>query len=436
MTLWHGDLFDVLPTLADASIDACVTDPPYGIGFMGEEWDTFTPGTVKEFRGGKTADHTAHQNPNLKNRKSWSAGAAVQYDYSPQSMRQFQAWCRAWGAEVWRVLKPGAHVLVCGAPRSYHRLACGLEEAGFEVRDSLCWLFGQGFPKSLNLDGGLGTALKPAFEPIVLARKPVQGSITANVEAYGTGALNIDACRVEGFKPEMVGVQKSTIPAIFKTSSARRTGEMSSVGRWPANVALDDVAAAMLDEQSGELTSGANPTRRQSDKFRDVFGEFKGQEACAPARGLDVGGASRFFYVAKPGRAERDRGCSDEPQDYETSGPRGHAANGDGSPRPRPRPRPRRNSHPTVKPVELMRWLVRLVTPPRGIVLDPFCGSGTTGMACRFEDREFVGVEREAKYVAIAQQRIADCLPLMSEPVEVIHVEPPTLDLLHADETA
>jgi site-specific DNA-methyltransferase (adenine-specific) len=197
MRLLHGDCLDVLRSLEPDSIDACVTDPPYGIGFMGKEWDSFKPG--KEQARVVVNRAIESDNPNLKGRTRGPASSpsAVEYDYSVKGLRAFQGWTEGWAAEVRRVLKPGGHLLVCGAPRSHHRMACGLEDAGFEIRDCLAWLFGQGFPKSLNLGDGLGTALKPAHEPIILARKPFKGTVAATVARYGTGALNIDACRLE-----------------------------------------------------------------------------------------------------------------------------------------------------------------------------------------------------------------------------------------------
>ncbi len=374
MKLHHGDLFDVLPTLAEASIDACVTDPPYELGFMGRKWD--------------------------------STGVAFDVE--------------TWLA-VYRVLKPGGYVVAFGGTRGSHRMVCAIEDAGFEIRDSLCWLYGSGFPKSLNLGDGRGTALKPAHEPIVLAWKQFKGTITANVAEHGTGALNIDACRIGETKNVPASVSRKAQVNCY--GKFKEYGEVQGVGghdpnlgRWPANVLLDEAAAVALDEMTGELVSGANPTRRSSDKFRDAYGEFKGQEVCEPARGVDVGGASRFFYCAKPSRSERDSGMYGQESEYEHSGPRGHAANGDGT----PRPRPRSNSHPTVKPVNLMRWLVRLVTPVGGTVLDPFLGSGTTGMACRLESRGFVGIEKEAEYFNIAEKRIASTSTLFDDVAETI----------------
>lgn len=417
-----GDLFDVLPTLPDASIDACVTDPPYGIGFMGKKWDSFSPLVAQRKAGLRqcgSLPRNKQGNPNLKGRTVNGAVSAsqIEYDYSVYGQREFQEWTAKWASEVMRVLKPGAYVVVCGAPRSHHRMMCGLEDAGFVVRDCFAWLFGSGFPKNKNMGQGRGTALKPAHEPIALAWKPFKGTITTNVEKHGTGALNIDACRIDGIKPLMHAIDSDQRNnPILHTRSATSSGELSDVGRWPANVLLDEDAAAMLDEQTGELMSGANPTSRGSNKFANTYGDFKGHD-CEPARGVSVGGASRFYYVAKPSREERDYGCDGltarsggEATDRKDgsaglNNPRAGAGRTGGS----------RNFHPTVKPVELMRWLVKLVTPIGGTVLDPFTGSGTTGMACRYEQREFIGIEREAEYLAIAERRIAAVAPLFGQ---------------------
>jgi hypothetical protein len=373
----HGDLFDVLPTLPEASIDACVTDPPYELGFMGKDWDR--------------------------------SGVAYRVE--------------TWQA-IRRVLKPGAHLIAFGGSRTYHRMTCAVEDAGFEIRDGLSWLYGSGFPKSLNLGDGLGTALKPSWEPCVLARKPLTGTVAANVARFGTGALNIDACRIGD---EERTYDLTMVAGGFETTGGGRnvkSGEKTVTGRWPANVLLDEEAAALLDEQTGELVSGANPERRGSDKFRDTYSAFKGQEVCEPARGVDVGGASRFYYVAKPSREERDYGTDAlyvsvdalQPRTGGQSTDRQDGSAGLNSPRAGAgRTGGARNIHPTVKPVELMRWLVKLVTPIGGTVLDPFTGSGTTGMACRYELRPFIGIEREAEYIAIAERRIAAVAPLFSE---------------------
>jgi DNA modification methylase len=371
---------------------------------MGREWDTFKPGTGKHRKlmhpRERALGKIESDNPNINGR--WRSPALspsqIDYDYSTAGLRAFQEWTEKWAREVFRVMKPGAYIVVCCAPRSYHRMACGLEDAGFVIRDKFSWLFGSGFPKNYDLGDGKGTALKPAHEPIALAWRPFKGSIRSCHGKHGTAALNIEVCRLAGR------------PTPDPRDSERP--EFYDLGRWPANVVLDEEAAAALDAQTGELVSGANPTRRGADSGRDVYGEFKGQAQCDAARGLDVGGASRFYYVAKPSREERDFGThhlAARPRDES----RKEGNPGGDNPRNRGL-QPRGNFHPTVKPVELMRWLVKLVTPPGGIVLDPFTGSGTTGMACRYEQREFIGIEREADYVQIAEARIAAVAPLFS----------------------
>lgn len=337
----RGDCRERLLDIPEASIDAAVTDPPYELGFMGRSWD--------------------------------ATGVA----------NDPAVW-----AEVLRVLKPGAHLFAFGGSRTYHRMACAVEDSGFELRDCLQWLYGTGFPKSLNVGGGRGTALKPGYEPIILARKPLIGTVAANVQLHGTGALNIDACRIETTddlnggaysgaerKRDNYSPSDSTADASL-TRLRRGVGEyVQPTGRWPANVILDEEAAAELDEQAGERKRGANPTRRGADGDRVALGRFAGQEECAAPRGAEVGGASRFFYTPKASRKERDSGGV-------------------------------RNTHPTVKPVALMRWLCRLVAPASGIVLDPFCGSGSTGVACMGEGLDFIGIEKEPEYAEIACQRL------------------------------
>jgi DNA modification methylase len=435
-----GDLFDVLPTLAAESIDAVVTDPPYGIGFMGREWDTFKPDVANQKQGlrqiNKSATWSEREqrkaakrqiNPNLRGRtvEGVISSSQIEYDYSVEGLRRFQDWTAAWGVEVLRVMKPGAYIVVCGAPRAHHRMMCGLEDAGFVMRDCLAWLFGQGFPKNYNLGDGKGTALKPANEPIALAWKPFKGTIKACHEQHGTAALDIDACRIDtddwltGGAHAGDSRRRSNYSPTDATADASltrlRNGAVEYIhglGRWPANVLLDEEAAALLDEQTGDLVSGGTPDNRQADKFRSVYGAFKGG-AVESGIGSSRGGASRFYYVAKPSREERDFGT-----DGLTARQRDESrkAGNPGGDNPRNRGlQPRGNFHPTVKPVELMRWLVKLVTPINGVVLDPFTGSGTTGMACRYEHRQFIGIEREADYIAIAEARIAAVAPLFGE---------------------
>ncbi|KLI04559.1 MULTISPECIES: DNA-methyltransferase [Mycolicibacterium] len=399
VTLYHGDCLEVLTELSEASVDAVVTDPPYGISFMGRQWDQ--PGKFGSQRG-DGRPRGGHAN----SRGSHDAMAAGSYDLSPSAMRNFQQWCEQWATECLRVLKPGGHMVAFGGARTWHRLAAAVEDSGFEIRDSIAWLYGSGFPKSLDVSKaidktdpdsaglweGWGTALKPSFEPIVVARKPLSGTVAANVLEHRTGALNIDGCRV-GDGSDSQGPRPAAEP-----SATRRYGDRGGVsltatpgprggspdGRWPTNVVLDEDQAAELDQQSGVLKSGANPTRRGSDKFRNAYGEFAGQTECVAHRGANEGGASRFFPVFR----------------YEAKAPSSERPSADGV------------AHPTVKPLELMRWLVRLVTPPKGLVLDPFAGSGTTAEACVHEHMHCITVEREADYLPLILSRL-------TKPIEV-----------------
>lgn len=493
-TLLEGDCIEALRKFKDGRFDSIVTDPPYELGFMGKAWD--------------------------------ASGVAF----------QVELW-----REVLRVLKPGGHLLAFGGTRTYHRMTCAIEDAGFEIRDSLHWMYGTGFPKSLDVskaidaaagakrgpgerrtDGryaspmrvsgrsagimgevverlapevtapatdlakqwqGWGTALKPAHEPIVLARKPLAGTVAANVAAHGTGALNIDACRIAGADANTTGRANSGAKGNGGVygASVTYTSESSPLGRWPANVLLDEHAAAELDAQASgasrffqvtsefcrcgsELTGGANTSvgrkRANKDANSDTDGSgsktsiTSGSEASStgsanaaaysepsqcsrcgkPERSKDTASLARastspngenatetdttpitgntanvpFKYVSKPSRKERDQGCAHLPPksggeatDREdgsigTENPRAGAGRTGGA----------RNYHPTVKPIDLMRYLVRLVTPPGGVVLDPFTGSGTTGIATLAEGFKFVGVEREPEYFTIAEARL------------------------------
>ena len=428
VTLWHGDCLDVLRTLPDASVDSVVTDPPYGLtnidsahvsetitrwvngdrtylpggsGFMGKAWDAFVPPVA------------------------------------------------VWD-ECLRVLKPGGHLLAFAGSRTHDLMTLGIRLAGFELRDSIAWLYGSGFPKSLDVSKaidkaagaereviglkasnrpnvvgqrpgdsmgggnygervetapatpdaerwqGWGTALKPAFEPVVVARKPLEGTVASNVLTWGTGALNIDATRVattdslgggankgmtaetrhEGFARPWMRDDEAREAAAAR--SRENTARAQALGRWPANVVLDEHAAAELDRQSGESvrkSGGGSGTH------------FSAGEPGVPTPGRprgrhdDTGGASRFFYVAKAPTSER--------------------------------PRVGGIAHPTVKPLDLMRWLVRLVTPPGGTVLEPFAGSGTTAEACALEGFRCIAIEREADYLPLVVQRLTKPIPVV-----------------------
>lgn len=392
----EGDCIEVMRGMPACSVDAVVCDPPYALSFMGKKWDK-------------------HSSP-----------------------AAYAEWCLLWAAEALRVLKPGGHLLAFGGTRTFHRLTCGIEDAGFEIRDCISWLHSQGFPKSLDVskaidkaagaerdvvgyadpsdprtamarkvygnhmqDGagegvpitapatdaarewqGWGTALKPAWEPCVVARKPLAGTVAKNAQLHGTGGINIDGCRIPhaskaDFDQHAAGVAAIKARGGSMDNSWKNSSDLSGAndvpdaGRWPANVALDEQAAAMLDEQSGVLTSGkrkATSTKGFSDSA--VFGN--GKVVTLPVLSGDSGGASRFFYTAKANKRERGEG----------------------------------NTHPTVKPLALMAYLVRLVTPPGGVVLDPFAGSGTTLIAARNEGLSAIGIEAEAEYIEIIQRRL------------------------------
>lgn len=288
-------------------------------------------------------------------------------------------------AECYRVLKEGGRLLAFGGTRTHHRIWCAIEDAGFVIEDTVSWFYGSGFPKHRS-------KLKPGHEPICVARK---GRVSE---------LNIDGCRIGTADTRNVKRGGANdFPHEDDAWTPRSVVVGSDAGRWPANVVLDEDSAAELDEQSGTLVSGANPTRRNSDKTRNVYGAFKGEE-CIAVRGLDIGGASRFYYCAKPDRGERDFGLEGQPKKVGGSHRVGTSSIGskDG------RDAPKANHHPTVKPVDLMRWLVRLVSVEGQTVLDPFTGSGTTGVACIQEGRNFVGVELSEEYMEIARKRIGN----------------------------
>ena len=336
VTLHLGDCLDVMRSMPDACVDAVVCDPPYGLSFMGREWDYGVPGV-------------------------------------------------AFWTEALRVAKPGAHLLAFGGTRTYHRLACAIEDAGWQIKDCLSWLYGSGFPKHKSL-------LKPAWEPVVMAAKA------------GRRVVNIEECRIGTSK--RVPSSNSTAPAIlYGAASVRRedrSGLDANLGRWPANVCLDEEAAAALDEQSGVVKGATSTGKRAGTGYGRGFGSV----ARAPSY-ADSGGASRFFYVAKASRSEREAGLREAGLREAVVGSLAGGGATAHDPVSERFTTVARNTHPTVKPVALMRWLVRLVTPPDGVALDPFMGSGTTGVACVREGRSFVGIEREPEYHAIAEARIA-----------------------------
>jgi len=382
--LYRGDSADLLSVTHPGSVHAVVTDPPAGIGFMGKDWD--------KDKGGRDA---------------------------------WVAWLAGIMRGAFEALKPGGHALVWALPRTSHWTATALEDAGFEIRDVVVHLFGTGFPKSHDVAKaiakghaeqrhgadwqGWGTALKPASEHWILARKPLDGTVAANVLEHGTGGLNVDGCRIayasEADRAAAIVPQPDFHSAkglCTMLDAGRRNGEMFDPrgGRWPANVTLDEEAAAMLDEQSGTIKSRAGGVAGWQ-RGGYVGGAY---EPIARTGYDDSGGASRFFYVAKVSRKERDAGVETvRDAGVETvrdAGGAQHTAS----------VRLANNHHPTVKPTALMRWLCRLITPPGGTVLDMFAGSGSTGLAAIAEGFRFIGIEREAEYADIAKARLLHAL--------------------------
>jgi site-specific DNA-methyltransferase (adenine-specific) len=345
--LIHGDCLEKLKELPDCSVDSVVTDPPYGLSFMGKKWDYDVPSV--------------------------------------------EIW-----AECLRVLKPGGHVLSFGGSRTYHRMACAIEDAGFEVRDQIMWVYGSGFPKSHNISkaidkkgdkteewDGWGTALKPAHEPIVLARKPLEGTVVDNIRKWGVGGLNIDGCRVANNGEQFGELPNRGGRRVFNTDgqtfqesgydykagdlNREAVDKLKNLGRFPANLMHDG-----SDEVVGlfPMTGASKSTPRNNGEFKSVA---KGRDLPHVTYGHEDNGgsAARFFYCAKASKKDREG-----------------------------------STHPTMKPTDLMRYLCRLVTPPEGIVLDPFMGSGSTGKAAVIEGFNFIGIEREESYMEIAEARI------------------------------
>jgi len=370
--LLKGNCIELLATLPDNSVDSIVTDPPYGLSFMGKSWDG-PAGMLGQIATGD------------EKRGAYAYGGSHSRGYIDNDNLAFQAWTTEWAIQALRVLKPGGHLLAFGGSRTYHRLASAVEDAGFEIRDQIMWLYGSGFPKSLDISKaidkneghwrgkhgetttsngamsgpnyertpkgdpitpeaqqwqGWGTALKPAHEPIVVARKPLISTVATNVLTYGTGALNIDGSRVGeggGTKDTPTG-EGSKKNDVFGVYGACETKPVDGLGRWPANVIHDG-----------------------SEEVFEYFGE-----------------SQRFFYCAKASKSERNAGLEGLP-----------------------------NFHPTVKPIALMRYLVKLVTPPNGTVLDPFLGSGTTAVAAILEGFNWMGCEMTEDYWPIIEARVA-----------------------------
>lgn len=351
VTLYHGDTLKILPALKANSVDAIVCDPPYHLTSIVKRFSKGEPAhtkTAKDIAGRKTP--IARLAAGFMG-KQWDGGDVA---FDPETWKQAA-----------RVLKPGGHLIAFSGTRTYHRMACAIEDAGFEIRDQLAWIFGSGFPKSHNIGNGLGTALKPAHEPICLARKPLsESTIAANVLKWGTGAINVDGCRIEGEAWKHPGSNATDgIYGDFSNDAARTNDK----GRWPANLVHDGSEEVLAGFP--ETTSGTFSGHRNEPKTKDIYGKFDLQDERGHVG--DSGSAARFFYTAK---ADADDRLG--------------------------------SKHPTVKPVDLMQWLVRLVTPTGGTVLDPFAGTGTTGEAAWREGFRAILIEREDEYLADIARRM------------------------------
>ncbi|WP_196811694.1 site-specific DNA-methyltransferase [Agrobacterium sp. 10MFCol1.1] len=415
VVLHQNDCRDVLRGLADSSIDSVVTDPPYALVSIQKRFGK--PGSVpaKDVYGRGAAGFMG---------KQWDTGEV--------------AFSEEFWAEVLRVLKPGGHVVAFSGTRTYHRMAVAIEDAGLEIRDQLGWVFGSGFPKSHNQHGdweGWGTALKPAWEPIALVRKPLTGTVAANLAEWGVGAINVDGCRVETDEELRDGAGKLWSHYREGEPSASRIytdvgGTSFSLvpgirggdprGRWPANLIHDgseEVLSAFPDAKGQQGYVGPKHGERPS---KGIYGDFGARPDSHPRVEAETS-AARFFYCAKASRADRDAGLDHLPK---KAG--GMVSNTSGQHMTRRdegyKPEPRANTHPTVKPTTLMQWLCRLITPPGGVILDPFMGSGSTGKAAVLEGFQFIGCEREDEYMPIATARIAWAIGVVSKDDELAAV--------------
>lgn len=358
----QGDCLEVLKTMADNSVDSVVTDPPYGWRFMGKAWDG--EDIVKKSRQAKRPGETyVGKDGFTRQTRSDMAMAAGKYDQSREGNEAFMDWTELYATELLRVLKPGGHALIFCGPRTYHAMAMGVERAGFEIRDQLQWIFGQGFPKSHNFKPGWGTALKPANEPICMARKPLEKglNIAKNDEKWGASGLNIDESRIATTdKRDRIGGGTKGKSEIYGHSETYDS-HSHPLGRWPANTIIDGNVAEQLAD------------------------------------------SAKFFYCAKTSPRERNAGLDDLP--LKKAGIKNSSGRGFSESDPN-KEILMRNHHPTVKPLRLMSHLIKLVTQPGGLVLDPFTGSGSTGVAAIANGFKFCGIEMDADYCEIARKRI------------------------------
>jgi site-specific DNA-methyltransferase (adenine-specific) len=387
--IFTGDCREVMAEFEPDSIDAIVCDPPYDLVSIGKRFSKPDAAPVIDTFGGQYARLAKGFMG-----KAWD-GTGVAFD------------TKTW-EEAYRIAKPGAYLLAFGGTRTYHRMTVAIEDAGWEIRDCLVWAYASGFPKSHNLDGdreGWGTALKPAWEPIVMARKPLAGTVAGNVLKYGTGAINIDGTRIEYVNetPPDLEHWRQTSGGWKNTSTAGVVPNDNTKGRWPANVILTD---PIFDgdvegvEGGGETSSGSRSGDYENHGYMEGWGNVKRKLVG------DSGTYSRFFLIPKASRADREPILGELPLQAAGTYDQRPSGNRKISARPDSPNAQRANDHPTVKPLELMRHLVRLVTPPGGTVLDPFAGSGTTLLAAQAEGFEWIGIELDPHYVEICEARL------------------------------
>lgn len=365
----HGDCLTEMKKMEDCSFDFIVCDPPYGLKFMGKEWDHGIPGS--EF---------------------W--------------------------AEALRICKPGSMLAAFGGTRTFHRLTCMIEDAGWQVRDCMMWLYGSGFPKSHNFGkdrgpswSGYGTSLKPAWEPIILAMKPLEGTYHQNAEKWGVGGIDIDNSRIStnDNRERPFGYPGIAFSGA-KGEKGLKTGD-NSKGRWPANLILDEEAAELLDQ----MTKASKPKKqRMGKKGGSGFGFFDDKKT---SNHLGIwpenygGGASRFFYCAKASSSERNAGLQGmELKEKKTMNDFVNNSEFDPSKTQNKCGSPQQNYHPTVKPLSLMRYLIKLLAPPGDPkLLDPFAGSGSTLVAAKQLGIEAIGIELSEEYCEIVRKRLEHC---------------------------
>ena len=481
-TVIVGDCVAAMDAMEPESVDAIICDPPYGLEFMGQKWDTFGRNSPPSFK------HSMQPGNAIGGFGPLPRPGGLTLD----GKLAFQAWNEVWARAAYRVLKPGGHLAAFSGTRTVHRMVCAIEDAGFEIRDQLSWNYGSGFPKSANISkmidkqagaardevpatgglhsnrnlnddnwskigadhptmssdvpvtdlarkyAGFGSAAKPSYEPICLARKPLGRGLTlaANVCLHGTGGLNIDAARVGAGDDRVSGGRSGAISEPLAYGIRNGGNERPEGGRWPPNTLLgcacggdgheDGCAVGILDRQAGKLGSGWRPNRIVGSPVSPghVYGGNIGSQMGVTFN--DEGGPSRFFpvirpsaddwepdldgarmfYCAKSSRRERNEGLEGMPE-QDVAQRYGLTAGGSTPQQTPHRHDPQSNSHPTVKPTNLMRWLVRLLCPPNGLILDCFAGSGSTGVAAIREGFSFIGIEQSPEYASIASARLA-----------------------------